>query len=702
MNFPNVQRRSCRFCSCMGVRSFYRWLSVVTLVFSGLSSLPDASCAERFAFPGAVISVRSKTQAYATLNAGAKDALPTGISGERIAPGIIVLKERSSRKISAQADYEKPLRYSRKINLCYRAKTRKMLAKLGGRVQCEPDIAYFASGTPNDPLFPNQYASGFLALPSAWDVTTGNDSLLALIVDTGILYTHPDLAANVWTNPNEVAGNGIDDDANGYIDDIHGINAITNSGNPLDDNGHGTHCAGIIGASANNAVGVAGVAWNVKMIGAKFLSSTGSGSLSNAVKALNYGTTLRNRGHKIVVSNNSWGGGSYNTALATAIQSAANAGILFVAAAGNETSNNDAVASYPSGYTQANVLAVASTTSSGALSSFSNYGTTTVDIAAPGSSIMSTYLSNQYAYLSGTSMAAPQVSGISILAQARCGGTLTFQQVKDSVLNSGVVYSGLSGKVATSAIANALGAVSAAGVLCPAATPTPIIPTATPVPPTATPIPPTATPVPPTATPVPPTATPVPPTATSAPINATPVPSTPTPIPATLTPEPATPTPIPLTPTPIPSTPTPIPPTAAPIKTPPPKPTKAPKHSLSVAPVSVSSGTELTLAIRDGGAADKAVIRIFGRDTAGRTIACSPMTLSVADGQASLSASLPDETQYFRLLEIYSSMPNITRARTVTVRNARASRSTTEARSRMANVCRSFLASIRRASLKAR
>lgn len=685
----------------MGGSKLRGWSFVATLIVSELCNLSTASCAERFAFPGAVISVRSKTQAYATINAGAKDALPTGISGELLAPGIIALKERSSRTVAAQATNEKPVPYSRKINLCYRAKTRKMLAKLKGRVQCEPNIAYFASEIPNDQYFPNQYASGFLSLPSAWDVTKGNNSLLALIVDTGILYSHPDLAANVWTNPNEIAGNGLDDDGNGYIDDVHGINAITNTGDPLDDNGHGTHCAGIIGASTNNAAGVAGVAWNVKMVGAKFLSSSGSGSLSNAVKALNYGTTLRTKGHKVVVSNNSWGGGSYNTALATAIQAAANAGILFVAAAGNESSNNDAITSYPSGYTNANVLAVASTTSSGTLSSFSNYGATTVDIAAPGSSIVSTYLSNQYAYLSGTSMAAPQVSGISILTQARCGGALTFQQVKDSILNSGVVYSGLSGKVATSAIANALGAVSAAGVLCPAATATPIPATATPIPATATPVAPTATSAPPTNTPIQPTATPIPVTSTPVPATPNPAPSTPAPIYPTATPLPATPTPIPPTPTPIPATATPIPP-APPLRTPPPKPTREPKHTLSVAPASVSSGTELTLAIRDGGSADKATVKIFSRDTSGRTFACSPITISVADGQASLGATLPDEVQYFRSLEFYSSITTITRARTVTVRNPRANRSTTDAKNRMATVCRSFSTSVRRSSSRSR
>jgi hypothetical protein len=661
------------------------WLHLATFALSVVFCLPSAQCAERFAFPGAVISVRGKTHAYATINAGARDVLPTGISGERIAPGIIALQERTSRAVGALGDSTKPMRYSRKINLCYRAKTRKMLAKLKGRVQCEPNLAYFASEIPNDQYFSNQYASGFLALPSSWDVTKGSNSLLALIVDTGILYTHPDLAANTWTNPNEIAGNRIDDDGNGYVDDIHGINAITNSGDPLDDNGHGTHCAGIIGASANNTIGVAGVAWNVKMVGAKFLSSSGSGSVANAVKALNYGTALRNRGHKVVVSNNSWGGGSYNTALATAIQYAANAGILFVAAAGNETSNNDAIASYPSGYTQANVLAVASTTSSGALSSFSNYGATTVDIAAPGSSIVSTYLSNSYAYLSGTSMAAPHVSGISILTQARCGGMLTFQQVKDSILNSGVVYAGLSGKVATSAIANALGAISAAGALCPAATPIPATPTSAPA-----------------------TATPLAPTATSFPGTSTPVPSTPDPILSTPTPIPPSPTAFPATPTSIPPTFTPIAstpiaaPQPTPIKTPAPKPTRAPRPSMSVAPASVVGGSELRVAIRDAGSATQASVRVYGRDTAGRTFACSAMTLTVAGGQASLAATLPNEVQFFRTLEIYSSISSTIRAGTVTVRNPRANRSTTEAKGRMASVCRSFAVSVRRAGSRSR
>ena len=657
-------------------------------MFSAMSGSYSTAEAERFAFPGAVISVRSKTQAYATIHSGAKDILPTGIQGESIAPGILVLKERPARGIAAQSKDDKPVRYSRKINLCYRAKTRKMLAKFGGRVKCEADIAFFASEVPNDPFFGNQYASSFLSLPSAWDSTTGSDSVLALVVDTGILYTHPDLAPNMWSNPNEIPANGVDDDSNGFIDDIHGINAITNTGNPLDDNGHGTHCAGIIGARGNNATGITGVAWKVKLIGAKFLSSSGSGSLSNAIKALNYGTALRNAGHKVVVSNNSWGGGSYSTSLATAIQASANAGILFVAAAGNETNNNDAIASYPSGYTSANVLAVASTTSSGTLSSFSNYGATTVDIGAPGSSIYSTYLSDSYAYLSGTSMAAPQVSGISVLAQARCGGTLTFQQVKDAILGSGVTYAGLSGKVATSAIANAYGAVTAAGALCPAATPTPVPPSPTPIPSSPTPISATATAIPSTPTPIPPTGTPAPATPTQAPASPTPIPPTPTPIPPTATP--------------VPNTPTPIAPTPSPIKTPRPKPTKTPRPSMNVAPSLVAAGTDVSIAIQDGGAASKAVVRIFGRDTAGRVVACSAMSLALSGGAANISATLPAEVQHFRSLEIYSSVATSNLGRTIAIRGPRANKNYTEARSRMAPVCRSFAVSMRRASAKTR
>jgi len=196
--------------------------------------------------------------------------------------------------------------------------------EIGGHVTCSPNFALFASDisanavAPNDPYYYLQYGPAQMNLTSAWDTTVGSSEVVVQVIDTGIQYTHPDLAANIWTNPGEVAGNGIDDDANGYIDDLHGINAITNSGNPMDDHYHGTHVAGIIGAVGNNGVGVAGAAWSVKMIATKFLSSAGSGSTSNAIKSINYGTMLRNSGVNLIASNNSWGGGSYNSVLASA------------------------------------------------------------------------------------------------------------------------------------------------------------------------------------------------------------------------------------------------------------------------------------------------------------------------------------------------------------------------------------------------
>ena len=234
------------------------------------------------------------------------------------------------------------------------------------------------------------------------------------VIDTGIDYKHEDLAANIWINPGEIPDNGIDDDNNGYVDDIHGINSITGSGDPMDDHYHGTHCAGIIGAVGDNGKGITGVNWTVKIIGIKFVSG-GFGLDSDAVESINYAVGLRNRGVNIRVLSNSWGGGGYSQSLLDAINQANTSGILFVAAAGNNSSDNDASLFYPASYDTLNVLAVASTDHNDNLSSFSNYGATTVDIAAPGSSILSTYPNNNYYSTSGTSMATPHVAGAAAL-----------------------------------------------------------------------------------------------------------------------------------------------------------------------------------------------------------------------------------------------------------------------------------------------
>lgn len=250
---------------------------------------------------------------------------------------------------------------------------------------------------------------------SAWAIETGKKGIVIGIIDTGVDYGHQDLADNMWKNGLEIPGNGKDDDNNGYIDDVYGINAIKKDGNPMDDHLHGTHVAGIIGAKANNQIGISGVVQVVDMAACKFLSSAGLGSVSDAITCMDYFAALKSRAQNpvnIVATNNSWGGGAKSKAMFDAIKAHEQLGILFVAAAGNQASNNDVVESYPSNYKVSNLIAVAATDSSDRIAPFSNYGKKTVHVAAPGSKILSTLPNNKYGELSGTSMAAPHVSGL--------------------------------------------------------------------------------------------------------------------------------------------------------------------------------------------------------------------------------------------------------------------------------------------------
>jgi subtilisin family serine protease len=299
----------------------------------------------------------------------------------------------------------------------------------------------------------NQYGSG---AGQAWANGGANCSNVVVgIIDEGYMYTHPELAANALTNPGEIAGNARDDDGNGLVDDMYGWDFANNDNTVFDGAGddHGTHVGGTIGAIGGNGVGVAGVCWNVKLMNAKFLGNRG-GTTANAIKAVDYFTGLKNKGMNIVATNNSWGGGGFSQGLRDAIERSNTAGILFIAAAGNSGANNDITPSYPSGYDNDNIIAVAALQSDGGLAYYSQYGATTVDIGAPGSAIMSTVPTSVkgkvvagYSSYSGTSMATPHVTGAAALYKARNPGA-TAAQIKAALLN-GTSTPSLQGKVAT-------------------------------------------------------------------------------------------------------------------------------------------------------------------------------------------------------------------------------------------------------------
>jgi thermitase len=324
----------------------------------------------------------------------------------------------------------------------------------------------------------NQFGS---QAEKAWDAGfTGSKSVVVGIVDEGIDITHPDLAANVWVNPFEIAGDGFDNDGNGYIDDVNGWDFYSNDAGVYDGSAddHGTHVAGTIGGVGGNGVGVAGVSWNVTMISTKFLGADG-GTTANAIKAIDYLTDLKTRhGVNLVASNNSWGGGGYSSALHSAIIRGANAGILFVAAAGNGGSDgvgdsNDATAYYPTNYSTLQgtttqraasyeaVISVAALASNGGLASFSNYGATTVDLAAPGSGINSTLPGGGYGSYSGTSMATPHVTGaVALYAAAFPGASAT--TIRSAILNSSRATSSLAGKTVSGGRLDVAAALNAA------------------------------------------------------------------------------------------------------------------------------------------------------------------------------------------------------------------------------------------------
>lgn len=331
-----------------------------------------------------------------------------------------------------------------------------------GALAVEPDYVRQAILVPNDPKYLdgtlwglNQTSDADIDAPEGWNVRSSAGAVIVAVIDTGIKTTHQDLAANMWRNSAEIAGNKIDDDANGFVDDIFGCDAYNNDGDPTDDQGHGSHCAGTIGGTGNNGIGVTGVAWGVKLMGCKFLSATGSGADSDAVRCIDY---ARSKGAKVL--SNSWGGGGAGVSLQAAIERTRTAGLIFVAAAGNDGINTDISPSYPASLATDNIVSVAATTRTDTLASFSNYGSVTTDLGAPGDGIYSTVSTSDTAYAtySGTSMATPHVAGVLALLMAQFP-TESYSSIITRLMNGTDKVPALAGKTKSGGrlnLANAL------------------------------------------------------------------------------------------------------------------------------------------------------------------------------------------------------------------------------------------------------
>lgn len=291
--------------------------------------------------------------------------------------------------------------------------------------------------------------------PEAWGIQTGNGGAngpLIAVIDTGINYNHEALKANVWTNPGEIAGNGIDDDNNGVVDDVHGFNAAADNGDPLDDNDHGSHCMGSIAGSGEGSKGLFGVMHNAQVMGVKFLTGNGGGTLADAIESVLYSTKMGAR-----ITSNSWGGGGFNQALYDAFKASP---AMHIIAAGNESNNNDSRPAYPATFDLPNVISVAATDHNDNIARFSNYGATTVDLAAPGVDVYSATSgsSTEYKSFSGTSMATPHVTGVAGLVVSQFP-EISNEELKARLMNTVDRKSQLAGKMVTGGRVNAFNAL---------------------------------------------------------------------------------------------------------------------------------------------------------------------------------------------------------------------------------------------------
>ena len=325
-------------------------------------------------------------------------------------------------------------------------------ANLNDGVVREPGASH-----PNDPQFADQWALNNLGQDGgkqradidalqAWTKTKGSEDVVVAVLDTGVDFTHVDLCENMWIRPENVPA--YSDNELGTFNDINGFNGTDKLLDPMDDNGHGTHCAGIIGAEGDNGEGIVGINWHVKIMPLKFLGRGGFGSVDDAIEAINYAIDRKKHGVNIRIISASWGSTAKSKALEDTIRAAGDAGILFVAAAGNDGSNNDSRPHYPSNYDLPNVISVAALDRNDQLAGFSNFGVKTVHVAAPGKDILSTWLNDSYREASGTSMATPYVSGIAALVIAN-EPKISMEKLRERILRSVDKIDSLDGKVAS-------------------------------------------------------------------------------------------------------------------------------------------------------------------------------------------------------------------------------------------------------------
>lgn len=332
----------------------------------------------------------------------------------------------------------------------------------------EPNVRIAVSYTPNDTLLSD--LTGLVGgkgvrAQKAWDVTTGSPSKVIAVIDTGVDYNHPDLAANIWNNPAEVPANGVDDDGNGYVDDFRGYDFASEDANPMDGHGHGTHVSGTIAAVGDNSQGVVGVAFGCKVLPVKAMGDSGYGSYYDIVESIDYVVKLKKAGAPIVGINLSIGGSMFSNAWLRALQRAREADLIVIAAAGNSSENADDFPQYPAAFDLPNIVSVAAIDSAGRLASFSNFGRRSVDIAAPGLGILSTVPladpAGPYDTMSGTSMATPHVSGVAALV-ASANGNITARQIRRLMLSSAQATTNLADVTASGGFVDASASVARA------------------------------------------------------------------------------------------------------------------------------------------------------------------------------------------------------------------------------------------------